>query len=485
MDGGIVANEHFEAIQTLLNKQRESYLQEGFVSAAVRIDRLKRAKNLVLKYKDELLDVINEDYGNRSKEIGLVTDVMAANGALADAIKNVKKWMKPEKRGLMFPLGLLGARAQVNYQPKGVMGIITPWNFPLTMIFVPLAQALAAGNRVIIKPSEHTPKTSDFIQKIISESFDETEVAVYTGGVEVSQAFASQNWDHLMFTGAPVVGKLIMRAASENLVPVTLELGGKSPVLVSRGADLKMVAERVATWKMTNAGQICLTADYINLPEDKKDEFIEVYKQTVSEMFPTLLENDQYTSIITERHRDRMHGYLKECEDKGATVHTINPAKEDFSQQPEGMNKVAPAIIEGVDDSFKIMQEEIFGPLLPIRTYSKFEEVIDYVNDHERPLAIYYFGTDKAEIEVVSHHTTSGGLTINDCVWHGAHETLPFGGVGNSGMGRYHGFDGFKEFSHHKPVLKHPAKIGINKLLGIVPPYGATLKRTAKMELKK
>lgn len=485
MDGGKIALSESEMIKQALDAQRASYISEGFVSASVRIDRLKKAKALVKEHKEALLDAINDDYGNRSRDMGLVTDVMAANGALADAIKHVKRWMKPEKRSLMFPLGLLGAKAHVQFQPKGVMGIITPWNFPLTMVFVPLAQALAAGNRVMIKPSEHTPKTSALLRDLFAQYFEATEVKVITGGIEISQAFALQKWDHLMFTGAPFVGKLIMRAASENLVPVTLELGGKSPVIVSRGADLTMVAERVATWKLANAGQICLTADYINLPAERKDEFIATYKETVARLYPTILDNPQYTSIISDRHYMRLLGYIKDSEDKGAVVHTINPAGEDFSKQPEGMTKIPPIIIDGVDDSFKMMQEEIFGPLLPVRTYENFDEVIDYINDHERPLSLYYYGDSAAEIDTVCHKTTSGGVTINDCVWHGAHENLPFGGIGNSGMGRYHGFDGFKEFSHHKPVLKHPSKLNINKLLGLVPPYGKALQRTVKMELRK
>lgn len=484
MDGSLVQNDHFKAIEGLIEAQRASYLDEGYVSAAVRIDRLKRAKALLRKYQDDFIRLISEDYGNRSNGTTLYADVVASNGALSDAIKHTKKWMKNERRGLMFPLGLLGAKAHVQYQPKGVVGLITPWNFPLTMVFVPLAQMLAAGNRVVIKPSEHTPKTSDFFKKAFAEFFDETEVVVYPGGVEVSQAFAAQKWNHLMFTGAPMVGKLIMRAASENLVPVTLELGGKSPVIISRGVDLDMAVERIATWKMANAGQICLAPDYINVPTDLADIFVEKMKAAISDMYPSLVSNEEYTSIISKRHQDRLNSYIAECQEKGAEVHQVNPAEEDFTAQEEGMHKVCPTLVVGADDDMKILQEEIFGPLLPIRTYDSLDEVIDYVNDHERPLAIYYFGDDQAEIDEISHRTTSGGLTINDCVWHGAHETLPFGGVGNSGMGRYHGFDGFKEFSHHKPILKHP-KLSLNKLMGIVPPYGKKLDTMMKRELNK
>lgn len=484
MDGNTTTISHSNEIKAMLDKQRASYLQEGFVSAEVRIDRLKRAKAMVQKYHEKFTDLIIQDYGSRSREGTLFTDAVASNAALNKAIKQTKKWMKAEKRGLMFPMGLLGARAHVQYQPKGVCGLITPWNFPMTMVFVPLAQMLAAGNRVMIKPSEHTPATSAFYKEAFAEFFDESEVAIYNGGVEVSQAFASQPWDHLMFTGAPMVGKLIMRAATENLVPVTLELGGKSPVIVSRSADMDEAAERIATWKLTNAGQICLSPDYVNVPRDLLDDFTALLKQKMTAMYPTIRDNSNYTSIISERHQKRLEGYLSECEEAGASVHRINPANEDMSSQTAGTHKVCPALIVGVDDSMKIMQDEIFGPLLPIRPYDDLDEVITYVNDHERPLALYYFGTDKAEIEAISHRTTSGGITINDCVWHGAHESLPFGGVGNSGMGRYHGVDGFKEFSHHKPVLKHP-KRSLNRLMGLVPPYGKRVKVMIETEMKK
>ncbi len=482
MDGTAFVETPATDIEALLKASRASYLAEGFVSAAVRKDRLKRALSCLMDYKDDYIRLISEDFGNRSAETTLFADVTASAGALKDAIKHVERWMKPSKRKLQFPLGLLGAKAEVVPQPKGVVGLITPWNFPLTMVFVPLAQMLAAGNRVVIKPSEHTPRTAAFFAEVFAKHFDPTEVAVVTGAVQTSQAFSSQPWDHLMFTGAPVVGKLIMRAASEHLVPVTLELGGKSPVVVGESADLDMVAERVATMKHMNAGQICLAPDYVNIGKDRRDAFVDTYTKKVESMYPTMLANDQYTSIISARHRERLEGYIEDAREKGADVRIINPADEDFKGQNQA-NKLPSALILDPTDDMTVMQEEIFGPILPVRTYEQTADVIDYVNERQRPLALYYFGTDKLEESEVLSRTTSGGVTVNDVLWHGAHENLPFGGVGNSGMGRYHGYDGFLEFSHQKSVLRHP-KLSIGQLLGVVPPYTDKLRKNIERQLK-
>jgi coniferyl-aldehyde dehydrogenase len=482
MDGMTQVETPADIIAQKLAAQRKAYLAEGHVTAAVRKDRLKRALKCLMENKDEYIRLISEDFGNRSADTTLFADVTASAGALKDAIKHVEKWMKPSKRSLQFPLGLLGAKAEVVPQPKGVVGAITPWNFPLTMVFVPLAQMLAAGNRVMIKPSEFTPRTSAFFNEVFSKNFDETEVCVINGAVETSQGFASQPWDHLMFTGAPAVGKLIMRAASENLVPVTLELGGKSPVVVGKSADLKAVSERVATMKHMNAGQICLAPDYLNIDKDRRDEFVSTYTKQVESMYPTMLSNDDYTSIITPRHRERIEGYIEDAKAKGADVRVINPADEDFSGQNQA-NKIPSTLILDATDDMDVMQNEIFGPVLPVRTYENVDDVVDYVNDRERPLALYYFGQDKAEETKVLTRTTSGGVTVNDILWHGAHENLPFGGVGNSGMGRYHGYDGFLEFSHQKSVLRHP-KLSIGALLGVVPPYTDKLRKNIERQLK-
>jgi coniferyl-aldehyde dehydrogenase len=471
-------------ITAILKVQRSAYLAEGHVSAEVRIDRLKRALNIVLEHQDDFIRIISEDFGNRSAGTTLFADVAASVSALKDAIKHVRKWMKPSKRSLAFPFGLMGAKGRVVAQPKGVVGLITPWNFPMTMVFVPLAQMLAAGNRVMIKPSEHTPKTSAFYKQVFEQAFDTSEIAIVNGGVETSQVFSSQPFDHLMFTGAPSIGKLIMRAASENLVPVTLELGGKSPVVVGESADLDMTAKRVAMWKNANAGQICLAPDYINIQEARQEEFVQKYTNTVTSMFPTMLTNDDYTSIISKRHKERLEGYLDDARDKGADVRIINPAGEDFSGQNQS-NKIPPALILNPTDDMKVMQEEIFGPILPVRTVDTVKDAVDYVNGRERPLALYYFGDDNAEEQSVIENTTSGSVCVNDLVWQGGHENLPFGGIGNSGMGHYHGYDGFLEFSHQKSVLKHP-KLDLNKLAALIPPYSdGKLEKSMKSRIGK
>lgn len=480
MDGQATSAGLTQQLRATLDAARASYLAEGEVTHDVRRDRLSRALTLLYAYEDRFIQAISDDFSHRSPDATLFTDVMASASALKEAHKHVGKWMRREKRSLMFPVGLLGGRAWLEPQPKGVVGLITPWNFPLTMVFVPLAQMLAAGNRVMIKPSEHTPKTSALMAEAFAEYFDPTEVSITLGGVEVSQAFSAQPFDHLMFTGAPVVGKLIMRAASEHLVPVTLELGGKSPVIVSKSADVEQAAERIATMKLLNAGQICLAPDYVNVHASVKDAFLEAFMAKVAAMYPTMKDNPDYTAIISDRHHGRISDYLRDAEAKGGTVTVLSPDGETLGDG--GVRKLAPALIDGATDEMAVMQEEIFGPLLPIRTYEALSDVVDYINAHERPLALYYFGSDPREEHMVLTHTTSGGVTINDCLFHGGYETLPFGGIGNSGMGAYHGYDGFKEFSHMKPVLRHP-KTNIAKLMGLVPPYGPLLKKTVARQL--
>jgi coniferyl-aldehyde dehydrogenase len=364
-------------------------------------------------------------------------------------------------------LGLFGARAYVEFQPKGVVGVISPWNFPVNLTFTPLAGVFAAGNRVMIKPSEFTPRTSELMANMFASAFDETEVAVFNGGPEVGTAFSKLAFDHLLFTGATSIAYHVQRAAAENLVPTTLELGGKSPVIVGNSADISLTAKRVMMGKTLNAGQICLAPDYVLVPKDKAGEFVNAVTSAVTTMFPTIKENPDYTSVINQRHYDRLMGYLDDARAKGAEIVEINPAKENFSQQP--YHKIPPTIVLNPTDDMKIMQEEIFGPLLPVKTYESVDEAIGYVNDHDRPLGLYYFGGDTAEQDKVLTRTTSGGVSVNDTIMHVSMEDLPFGGVGPSGMGSYHGVDGFRTFSHAKAVFKQ-ANSDITAMMR--PPYG-------------
>jgi coniferyl-aldehyde dehydrogenase len=376
--------------------------------------------------------------------------------------------MRPEKRKTMFPLGIFGARSRIEYQPLGVVGCISPWNFPVQLTFAPLAGVFAAGNRTMIKPSEFTVQTSRLMKELFAAAFDEEEVAVFTGGPDVGGAFSRLPFDHLLFTGATSIAKHVMKAAAENLVPVTLELGGKSPVIIGKSANLEQAATNIMAGKTMNAGQICLAPDYVILPEENRDEFVEYAKNSVAKMFPNLKDNPDYTSIVNERHFDRLNSYLDDAKDKGADIVEINPAQEDFYQQEH--HRIPPTLVLNPTDDMKVMQDEIFGPILPIKQYKDIEETLGYVNSKDRPLGLYYFGQDSSEEREVLTRTTSGGVTVNDVIMHIAQEDLPFGGVGPSGMGSYHGFDGFKNFSHAKAVYSQSNTV--SKLAAAMrPPY--------------
>jgi coniferyl-aldehyde dehydrogenase len=471
-----------EKMLELLRLQRESYLAEGEVSAETRIDRLDRTIDVLVANAERISDAMNSDFGCRPRQVNLMTDVTGSLENLKHAKKHLRKWMKAEKRPSMFPLGLLGGRSSIQYQPKGVVGVIAPWNFPLGMVFEPLAGVIAAGNRAMIKPSEFTPATSGVIAEMVSKTFDPAEIAVFTGGPEVGQAFSSLAFDHMVFTGATSVARHIMAAASKNLVPVTLELGGKSPTIISETADLREAIERTMVGKMLNAGQVCIAPDYVMLPEGKINEAVAIAKDVIAEMYPTLLENEQYTAMLNDRHFQRMQKNIDDATERGAEVVAINPANEDFTVNPT--QKIPPTLILNPDDEALCMQDEIFGPLLPLKTYSKFEDAIAYINARPRPLAAYYFGKDGAEEHRFLTGTTSGGACVNDVMFHMLQKDLPFGGVGPSGMGSYHGIEGFKAFSHAKSVYKQPGKIPVTKLAGFMPPYGDASEKSIKQKVK-
>jgi len=317
---------------------------------------------------------------------------------------------------------------------------------------------------------------------LIGAAFDELEIAVVLGGPQTGADFAGLAFDHLLFTGATSVARHVMRAASEHLVPVTLELGGKSPVVVSRSTNLQKTTDAIMAGKMMNAGQICLAPDYVFVPTENIGEFVAATQRSVAKMFPSLLDNDDYTSIVNQRHYDRLNGYLDDARQKGAQVIEINPADEDFRQQPH--HKIPPTLILGADDSMQVMQDEIFGPLLPVKAYERLDEVVGYVNGHPRPLGLYYFGTDEREQRDVLTRTTSGGVTVNDVIMHVAQEDLPFGGVGPSGMGAYHGRDGFRTFSHAKSVFTQ-SRFDVAALAGLRPPYGDKLMKLLNTQIAK
>src|ERR1700722_2204734 len=458
------AAEPGERMNAVLQRQKAAHLRDGAPSAEQRIDRLDRAIKLLIGHEAAIVKALNDDFGNRAAAVSGITDVAGSIGPLKHAKANVKAWMRPEKRKTTPALlGFLGARAEVQFQPKGVVGIISPWNFPVNLTFAPLAGVLAAGNRAMIKPSEFTPATSDLMAKMFAELFDEDEIAVFPGGPEVGQAFSELAFDHLVFTGATSIARHVMKAAAANLVPLTLELGGKSPVILGKSADYATSAARIMAGKTMNAGQICLA------PADQVGAFVREATAAVTQMFPTIKDNPDYTAVIAERHYERIKGYVDDARAKRAEIVEINPAGEAFSQQEH--RKIPPTLILNPTDEMKVMQEEIFGPVLPVLTYRSVDEAIAYVNAHDRPLGLYYFGAAADEEAKVLRQTPSGGVTVNDVIFHVAMEDLPFGGVGPSGMGSYHGVDGFREFSHRKSIYRQLKKdLGPMKMLR--PPYG-------------
>ena len=464
-----------QKMRLVLERQKAAHLRDGAPTAQQRIERLDRCIALLIDHRKAIEDALDADFGARSRDATAFTDVAASIGPLKHARESLTKWMRPEKRKTTPAiLGLFGAKAEVRYQPKGVVGVISPWNFPVNLTFAPLAGVLAAGNRAMIKPSEFTPATSALMATMFGGAFSEEEIYVVTGGPEVGQAFAGLAFDHLIFTGATAIARHVMRAAAENLVPLTLELGGKSPVILGRSADYATAAARIMNGKTLNAGQICLAPDYVLTPEDRLESFVDEARGAVTRMFPTMKDNPDYTAIINQRHFDRIKGYVDDARAKGARVVELKPDGEDFSQQEH--RRIPPTLIIDPTDDMTVMQEEIFGPVLPVKTYQGVDEAIAYVNAHDRPLGLYYFGADADEEAKVLRQTTSGGVTVNDVIFHVAMEDLPFGGVGPSGMGSYHGVDGFREFSHRKSIYTQIKK-DIGPLAQMRPPYGPGIRK--------
>ena len=469
-------------MQEILDTQKAHYIKEGPPSYNLRVDRLNRMKSLIMENRYKFVDALNEDFGVRSKNQSMATDVYTIVPGIEYAKKNLKKWMSVSKRKPNFPLGLLGAKANVSYQPLGTVGMISPWNFPVYLTFAPLASIFSAGNQVMHKPSEYTEHTSDLLKELCDKTYDEHEFATILGGPDVGAAFTQLKFDHLLYTGSGAVAKHIMKAAAENLVPVTLELGGKSPVIVSSSAESITAAKRIMFGKTMNAGQICLAPDYIMVHSDKKDALVADMKSAVASFYPDLKHNDDYTSIINEKHFDRLQGLLQDARDKGAIIDEINPASEDFSQQEAF--KIPPTLVMNPTDDMEIMQEEIFGPLLPIKEFTDINETISYVNLNNKPLGLYYFGSDKAEESHVLNRTSSGGVTVNDVLGHIQQEDLPFGGVGPSGTGNYHGEEGFKNFSNPRAIYKQIGSRFDKLLAAIRPPYTGDIEKILKQIAK-
>ena len=455
-------------MQETLAAQRGAFMAELPVSVAVRKDRLRRLQRMVEDNADRFAAALSQDFGHRSREQSLMTDVSSTVTQIKHNLAHVARWARPEKRPVPFPIALFGCKARIEYQPKGVIGVIAPWNFPVQLCVGPVSGAFAAGTRAMVKTSELTPAVAAALEAASADYFDRTELAFFSGGPDIGQQFAALPFDHLIFTGGTAIGRHILHAAADNLTPVTLELGGKSPAIVGTSTDIAKAAQSIAMGKMLNAGQICIAPDYAFVPAAQENAFVAGMRDAVTTMYPNLLANDDYTSVINERHHVRLSGYLDDARAKGAEVVTIKPVNEDFTST--NSNKMPLHLVLNATDDMAVMNEEIFGPILPIRRYSAIGEVIDHINAHDRPLALYYFGKDETEKRQVLDRTISGGVTLNDVLFHIGVDDLPFGGTGPSGMGSYHGIEGFRTFSHAKSVFQQ-GWVDLAKLGGMRPPY--------------
>ncbi|MDG3014076.1 coniferyl aldehyde dehydrogenase [Speluncibacter jeojiensis] len=456
-----------EHIADLLARQRAQRLAEGCGDAASRRVRIQRVIDLLVENHRTLVEAIDLDFGGRPRGYSIMNDVLGSLTSLKHARDHLETWMQPEPRPVFAPYDQLGATAQVRYQPKGSVGILGTWNAPLFTLLSPLAYALAAGNRAVLKPSEIVPRTAAILAELFAARVDPADVAVVTGGPELADAFTRQPFDHLVFTGSTAVGKSLMRNAAEHLVPVTLELGGKSPTVIGRSADLPQAAERTAMAKASNAGQLCVNADLVYVPRERLDEFAADLAKTYGELLPQVTGNPDAVSVVSAKHHARIRGYLDDAAAHGARIE-VAPADE--SGRAEDRRLPLHIVIDPPADAL-IMREEIFGPAVVLLPYDTVEQVLADINARPNPLALYYFGTDAAEKQQVLDHTLSGGVTVNDLMMHPGLEDAPFGGVGASGMGHYHGREGFLEFSHARTVFEAPPS-DLRREYGLVPPYG-------------
>lgn len=451
----------------ILSRLEDAQRRSGAPSYEKRIERLDKLLKGVLAHKADFVRAISEDFGSRSKHETLVAEIYPTLQTIKHCRAHLHEWMEVEPRPVSWLFA--PARAEIVPQPLGVVGIIAPWNYPMQLALAPAATALAAGNRVMLKPSELTPRTSEVLAKLAKETFQDDELVVVTGGPDVGAAFSRLAFDHLLFTGSTAVGKLVMKAAAEHLVPVTLELGGKSPTIVNEDFPVDVAATRIMYGKLLNAGQTCIAPDYVLIPRKEMSRFVDECKAAVVKMLPTLRSNPDYTSIVNGKHYERLVGYLDEAKAKDAKLVEVNPAKEELAAD---QHRLAPTLVVDPPKDLRLMNEEIFGPILPIVPYDSLDEAIAYVNDRPRPLALYFFGYDDDATQKVIDQTLSGGVSVNETLMHFAQDDLPFGGVGASGLGHYHAREGFDTFSKKRPVF-YQARLNSTGMLR--PPYGKTL----------
>lgn len=458
-------------MQTAFRAQRNAFDAAPYPSWEVRKARLETLRDVLRKYEDQIKQAISDDFGNRSKVESDIGDIIMAYNDIHNALKQTPKWMKRRKRATS--LSYKPGWNEIIPQPMGVIGIVVPWNYPLGLATGPMIGAIGAGNRCMIKMSEYTPTFSALFKTMMEEVFDPEVVFVATGGVDVATDFTTLPFDHLLFTGSTNVGKIVAKAAAENLVPCTLELGGKSPVLIDESAKMNLTVARISVSKLLNAGQTCIAPDYILMPQARIDAFADAMIKQAETMYPTFAGNDDYTSVIADAHYARLQELLDDAENKGAKIRV---AGDDDKQQLAKERRIPLTVVTETTPDMKIMQEEIFGPLLPIVASETLDEQIAAVKSKDRPLALYWFGEDDAKRERVLYETHAGGVTINDCAWHFGQDDIGFGGIGPSGMGAYHGVAGFETFSHMKGVF-HQSTTGLfhtlkqKMMVDMMPPY--------------
>ncbi len=461
-----------ETLRELLHQQRTAFRGDMDPSLEMRLDRLERLGRLLDEFAPELARQIGADFGHRSPYEVTIAETLVVQGGLKHARRNLKRWMKA--RRMPASLRYWPGRSVLRPQPLGVVGIISPWNYPLLLALSPLVGVLAAGNRAIIKPSELTPAFSATLQSAVAKYFAPEEVAVITGDAEVGKAFASLPWDHLIFTGSTAVGRLVAEAAAKNLTPVTLELGGKSPLIIDEFCDLPAVIDRLTWGKLLNAGQTCIAPDYALVPRARVEEFARELKVSIDRLYPDFAQNPDYTSIVTARHFDRLRDLVEDARAGGARV-------IEAGTPGEFPRRFVPTILLDVKDDMRVMREEIFGPVLPVLPYDTLGDAIEYINQRECPLALYWFGTDRRNRDLVIAQTLSGGVSINDTLLHLAQDDLPFGGVGASGQGHYHGEHGFRQFSKEKPVF---IQASLSALSILYPPFKGPIDRLLRWVAK-
>jgi coniferyl-aldehyde dehydrogenase len=465
MSGHTTASAAEMRMHELFNQQRAAFAAHPFPDPAQRKTYLKALKRQLQRYQDQLVDALSRDFGFHAPAETRMMDILGSVLEINHAISHVRRWMRSRRRSteLLF----LSNSLRIHYQPKGVVGVIAPWNFPVYLALGPLAAALAAGNRVMLKLSESTPATNAVLTNLLAEAFPEDWVAVVGAELEDPNLFTELPFDHIVFTGSPAVGRAVMRTAAQNLTPVTLELGGKSPALLLPGCNPREAATRIAHGKGVNAGQICIAPDYALVPLDSLDAFVEGVQDAFQRTYgSSIADHPDYTAIINDRHAQRIHALLEDARSKGARVKAC-------AEQGAG-RRVPLHIVTGLRADMRLMQEEIFGPILPVLVYQHLEEAIAHINAGSRPLALYCFGHDASARQRVLEHTHSGGVTINDWGWHVLNHDAPFGGVGNSGMGSYHGEEGFRELSHARTVFKRHRWFPVGLFY---PPYGNVVQR--------